>query len=86
MKLNDTERNTMIDHDTHLVGIGAVVSYEDMANPLQLGTVIDICRSEFGTQYRIAFHAQPSEFGPEYGLESRLTWSDLRQHGWKVEG
>lgn len=73
----------MIPENT-LIGIGTLVTYEDAANPLQLGTVIDVRRTLYGPQYEIAFHAQKSDFGDEYGLPSRVTVSSMTQHGWNL--
>lgn len=61
--------------------VGDRVSYEDMANPLRVGTVTEINVSVWGTDYRVEWDAefqQATAFGPDAG-----TVSDLRQHGWR---
>lgn len=53
------------------ITIGTRVSYEDMANPLREGTVIEIALA-LGGQYVIRWD------------DGSIAMSDCRQHGWKV--
>jgi hypothetical protein len=47
------------------------VSYEDMANPRREGTITGVDDRGWGVQVRVLFD------------DGELTYSDLRQHGWK---
>lgn len=56
--------------------LGARVSYEDMANPLRVGTVNGRRVTRWGTDWLVTWDA------PEPG-DHRRSWTDLRQHGWR---
>jgi hypothetical protein len=51
--------------------VGERVYYEDMANPRQDGVVVELKTTVWGTQYAVQFD------------DGEITYSDLRQHGWK---
>ena len=53
--------------------VGDRVSYEDMANPRLVGTVVGIVVSRWGTEFQVEFD------------DGSKTTSDLRQYGWRVE-
>jgi hypothetical protein len=48
------------------------VSYEDMANPRREGYVTGVDDRGWGVQYRVRFD------------DGEVTYSDLRQRGWKL--
>lgn len=61
-----------------MLGKGARVSYEDMANPRREGTIVEVRRfGPSGTEYRIFWSDKRA------GLDDD-SWSDCRQAGWKV--
>lgn len=57
---------------TEVVGIGSKVSYEDMANPRQVGEVVTVDLAGAGTEFGVRW---------EDGTECS---SDLRQSGWHL--
>lgn len=58
--------------DTSTVEIGQRVSYEDMANPRKVGTVVDVHVGWGRSEFRVLFDDRED------------TTSDLRQAGWKA--
>lgn len=56
--------------------VGARVSYEDVANPRKIGTVVETLPSAWGTQYGVHW---------DDAADGVLDYSDLRQAGWRLE-
>lgn len=57
---------------TSSLEVGTEVYYTgDMANAPGAGRITAIRDSEWGRQLEIALEAEPSKFGPEYGIEAR---------------
>lgn len=53
------------------VNVGDVVSYEDMANPKQVGMVVNFRDSQWGRDFEIMWE------------DGTASYSDCRQHGWQ---
>jgi hypothetical protein len=67
--------------------IGDRLSYEDMANPLREGKVVDCLDSEYGREFVVAFDEVHDPVTDEIVSPARVATSDCRQHGWNlVEG
>lgn len=64
--------------------VGDRVSYEDMANPLRVGTVVEVIDNEYGRQYRVAWDEADTATFEDVPVVG--TVSDLRQYGWKFAG
>ncbi len=63
------------DHEAiaaHYNATPILVGYEDMANPLRVGTIVDYSPS-FGGAFLVDWE----------DTEGAAVWSDLRQHGWR---
>lgn len=61
--------------DTITLSPGAIVTYEDMANPLRTYEVEERVMDKWGTFFRLRDINEPGE---------PTTQSDCRQHGWNL--
>jgi hypothetical protein len=62
----------------------------DSSNASGAGKVVEFRSSEWGTQARVVLDAEPSRFGPEFGIPEREFWISLNalrdENRWKIEG
>jgi hypothetical protein len=64
------------------VGVGTVVTYQDMANAPRTGMVVDIDDTPWGRMYGVAMGDTYTDADGIVREEIKVT--DLRQRGWTV--